>query len=183
MIERERADEIGRAGETDDADAVIGPGSMNFETTDFTMSSRLAGWPSSLKSSASIEPEQSSARIMSTPLASTVELLRPNCGRASADDEKPSARRPSGATIGPRGCASRGPPAGRCRRWNISRRPRGRAGRAGARAAAAGRAARGRRIKKTDHGDGWLGIGGDGRSRSGAGGVGSPRFHGLSRWR
>ena len=40
-----------------------------------------------------MEPEQSRARIISTPLASIVELLRPSCGRASPMMMKPSARR------------------------------------------------------------------------------------------
>ena len=48
---------------------------MNFPTTDFTTSTRLTGCPSTWKSSDFIEPETSTASIMSTPLACTVALL------------------------------------------------------------------------------------------------------------
>src|SRR5271165_2226646 len=62
----------------------FGRASMNFETTDLITSRRFVGCPLSLKSSAAIEPEQSRARIISTPLASTVEELRPG----QSDDDK-----------------------------------------------------------------------------------------------
>ena len=123
VIERERADEIRRAGKTDEADAVVRPRVDELRDDGFhDVEPAWRAGRSSLKSSASIEPEQSMARIMSTPLASTVVVLRPNCGRASADDEQRERERESAARASdPRGCAFRARPGARCRRWNISR--------------------------------------------------------------
>ena len=61
----------------------LGRWSMNLETTDLTTSMRFTLWLSMRKSSACIEPETSSARTMSMPLAVISVRLLPRCGRAS----------------------------------------------------------------------------------------------------
>ena len=59
-------------------------------TTSFTASRRLARLPSSVKSSASMLPETSTASTTSTPSRWTVVSAVPSCGRASANPMRPS---------------------------------------------------------------------------------------------
>ena len=74
----------GRPAKTMMPSRSFGRASMKRLVTSFTASRRLAGCPPSVKSSATIEPETSSASMMSTPLDSMVSCVFPSRGRASA---------------------------------------------------------------------------------------------------
>src|SRR2546423_5637320 len=62
----------------------LGRASMNLRVTSRIASIRVAASPPIEKSFVSIDPETSSARMISIPLASTWVRLLPNCGRAIA---------------------------------------------------------------------------------------------------
>src|SRR2546430_12112656 len=66
----------------------LGRASMNLRVTSRIASIRVACSPPIVKSFVSIEPETSSARIISIPLASTWVRLLPNCGRDIAMAKK-----------------------------------------------------------------------------------------------
>ena len=75
--------------------------SGSMQAMDFTTSTRLTGWPSTLKSSACMEPDTSSASTMSMPLAFTWVVLWVSRGWVSAKRKM--------ARLSQRSAASRAP--------------------------------------------------------------------------
>ena len=94
VVERQRRLRVGPRREEHEADAILRARRRRTRAPPtFTASSRLARLPSSVKSSASMLPETSTASTTSTPSRCTVVSAVPSCGRASATTTRPSATR------------------------------------------------------------------------------------------